>query len=170
MPMYARKLSVAEVGRRIDTYWRPYHDALAAVIDARHREFGSVWHIDCHSMPAVGDVLADDPGRKRADLVLGDRDGTTCAPEFTHFVRDVFTARGYVVAVNDPYKGVEIVRRHGRPAEGRHSLQVEINRRLYMDENSLATNARYELLARDLSAFAGELAGWISTRTSAPRA
>jgi len=169
VPLYARKLRVAEVARRIETCWQPYHDALAAAIDARHREFGAVWHIDCHSMPAVGDALADDPGRLRADFVLGDRDGTTCDPSFTQFVRDAFTAQGYRVAVNDPYKGVEIVRVHGRPAEGRHSLQIEINRRLYMDEVSLAPNAGYAKLERNLRAFAADLAGWIGARVH-PRA
>jgi N-formylglutamate deformylase len=169
VPMYARKLRVAEVARRIETCWQPYHDALASAIDARHREFGAVWHIDCHSMPAVGDALADDPGRLRADFVLGDRDGTTCDPSFTQFVRDAFTAQGYRVAVNEPYKGVEIVRVHGRPAEGRHSLQIEINRRLYMDEVSLAPNAGYATLERNLHAFAADLAGWIGARVH-PRA
>jgi N-formylglutamate amidohydrolase len=164
VPMYARKLSVAEVARRIDTCWQAYHDALDAAIDALHRDFGAVWHIDCHSMPAVGDALADDPGRARADLVLGDRDGSTCAAEFTSFVHDWFTARGYRVAINDPYKGVEIVRRHGRPHDARHSLQIEINRRLYMDEISLAPNANFAVLQRDLAAFAADLATWIGER------
>ncbi len=52
--------------------------------------------------------------------------------------RDFFRGAGYSVAINDPYKGVEIVRKHGRPAAGRHSLQIELNRRLYMDEATLA--------------------------------
>ncbi len=90
-------------------------------------------------MPAVGDANADDPGRARADFVLGDRDGTTCAPAFTRIVASVLEDIGYSVAINDPYKGVEIVRRHGRPAENRHSLQVEVNRRLYMDEETLGS-------------------------------
>ena len=114
--MYARKLTVAEVQRRIDRCYLPYHAALAAELDALHRAFGAVWHINCHSMPAVGDANADDPGRARADFVLGDRDGTTCAPEFTALVAATLRGIGYTVAINDPYKGVEIVRRHGRPA------------------------------------------------------
>ena len=117
-------------------------------------------------MPAVGDAMSDDPGRARADFVLGDRDGTTCAAEFTALRRTtLFTARGYRVAVNDPYKGVEIVRRHGRPHAARHSLQVEINRRLYMDERTLARNAGYAALERDLGALAADVAGWIGART-----
>src|SRR5439155_19101242 len=86
------------------------------------------------------------PGRERADFVLGDRDGTTCEPEFTAFVAATLLAMGYEVAINDPYKGVELVRKHGRPAERRHSLQLEINRRLYMDEVSLARNAGFGAL------------------------
>lgn len=162
LPMYSRQLSVVEVAHRIDAYWQPYHDALAATIDAHHARFGASWHIDCHSMPSVGDALADDPGRARADIVLGDRDGSTCDPAFTHFVRDAFVSRGYAVAVNDPYKGVEIVRRHGRPRERRHSLQIEINRRLYMDESTLAPNDGYAALVRDLDGFAVSLAAWIA--------
>ena len=149
-PMYGRKLTAAEVERRIDRWYRPFHGALAAELDALHRRFGAVWHIDCHSMPAVGDAYSDDAGRARRDFVLGDRDGTTCAPEFTALVGRTLAGLGYSVAVNDPYKGVEIVRRYGRPAEGRHSLQIELNRRLYMDEATLVPTASYAKLETDL--------------------
>jgi len=101
-------------------------------------------------MPAVGDVMSEDPGRARADFVLGDRDGSTCAPEFTAFVARTLTGLGYDVAINDPYKGVELVRMHGRPAEQRHSLQVEINRRLYMDESTLARHSGFATLQSNL--------------------
>jgi len=152
--MYDRKLTAAEVRRRIDRWYHPYHAALATELDALHRAFGAVWHLNCHSMPAVGDANADDPGRVRADFVLGDRDGTTCAPAFTSLVAETVRGMGYTVAVNDPYKGVEIVRRHGRPAERRHSLQIEIKRTLYMDEDSLEPNAGYARLERDLARLA----------------
>ena len=168
-PMYARGLSVAEVERRIDRCWRPYHDALARALDERHAEFGAVWHVNCHSMPAVGDAWSDDPGRERADVVLGDRDGTTCDAAFTRFVGELFAARGYSVAVNDPYKGVEIVRKHGRPAERRHSLQIELKRTLYMDEATLAPNAGYAKLERDLAAVARELAAYAAAGPLDPR-
>jgi N-formylglutamate deformylase len=156
-PMYARGLTVAEVERRIERCWRPYHEALARALDERHAAFGAVWHVNCHSMPAVGDAYADDPGRERADVVLGDRDGTTCEAAFTRLAEALFAARGYSVAINDPYKGVEIVRRHGRPAERRHSLQIELKRTLYMDEATLAPTPGYATLERDLGAIAGEL-------------
>ena len=66
--------------------------------------------------------------------MLGDRDGTTASPDFLHLVRDSLRELGYSVKVNDPYKGVELVRAYSDPGRGRHSLQIEINRALYMDE------------------------------------
>ena len=164
VPMYARLLSVADVERRIALYYEPYHAAVAAVLDERHRRFGAVWHLNCHSMPAVGDVMSDDPGRERAEFVLGDRDGTTCEPEFTAFVAATLSAMGYEVAINDPYKGVELVRKHGRPAERRHSLQIEINRRLYMDEVSLARTAGFGALQADLARLIEALADYVRAR------
>jgi len=116
-------------------------------------------------MPAVGDALADDPGRTRADFVLGDRDGTTCDPAFTRLVADTARSFGYSVAINDPYKGVEIVRKHGRPAENRHSLQIELKRTLYMDERTLEINAGYARLQRDLTRLAEILAAFVRGRT-----
>ncbi len=167
-PMYRRPLPVAEVRRRIDACYLPYHAALDAVLDARQRAFGAVWHVNCHSMPAKGDALAEDPGRARADFVLGDRDGTTCEPAFTALVAATLEGMGYLVAVNDPYKGVEIVRRHGRPRAGRHSLQIEINRRLYMDEATLLPHDGYPRLEADLmrllAAIVGHIAGRLAVR------
>jgi len=160
-PMYARQLTAAEVQRRIDAWYRPYHAALAAELDALHRRFGVVWHINCHSMPAVGDANADDAGRPRKDFVLGDRDATTCSAEFTSLVGETLAAMGYSVAINDPYKGVEIVRRYGRPGERRHSLQIELNRRLYMDETTLEPNANYPALEADLGKLVAAVALYV---------
>ena len=82
--------------------------------------------------------------------MLGDRDGTTCEPGFTAFVRETLAGMGYDVRVNDPYKGVELVRAYSDPARRRHSLQVEINKRLYMDEATLARSTGFAALQRDL--------------------
>jgi N-formylglutamate amidohydrolase len=163
-PMYARPLSLAEVERRIALFYEPYHAALAEALDECHRRSGAVWHLNCHSMPAVGDALSDDPGRARADFVLGDRDATTCEPEFTSFIAATLSGMGYEVAINDPYKGVEIVRRHGRPAQRRHSLQVEVNRRLYMDEATLERTAGFAALQADLTRLIEALAAYVQAR------
>ena len=164
VPMYDRKLSAAEISNRITRCYEPYHAAVAAALDRRHAEFGAVWHINCHSMPAIGDSMSDDPGRLRADFVLGDRDGSTCEPEFTAFAKETLSDLGYRVAVNDPYKGVELVRMHGRPQERRHSLQIEINRMLYMDEAILEKHAGFATLQQMLVRFLESLQSFIRAR------
>jgi N-formylglutamate deformylase len=145
--IYSRKLTVAEVERRIVQYHAMYWDALTAAIDGAHGNHGRVVHIDCHSMPEVASVVSWVPtGTKFPDIVLGDRDGTTCAPELTALLSEAFRYEGLSVAINDPYKGVELVKRFGRPAENRHSIQVEINRKLYMTEPTRARNANFVTL------------------------
>src|SRR3546814_4045994 len=86
-------------------------------------------------MKSVGTAITPDgPGAERPDMVIGDLDGQSCDPAFTAFVAERLRALGYSVAVNDPYKGAEIIRMHGRPAEGRHSLQIEMKRALSRSE------------------------------------
>ena len=150
-PIYSRKLTVQELRQRIARCHVPYHQALRGLLDAAHASHGVVYHLNCHSMNAVSGTMGEGgAGRPRADMVLGDRDGTTCAPEFTAFVHEVLTGQGYQVAVNDPFKWVELVRAHCDPAAGRHSLQLEVNKRLYMDENTLQKHAGFGKLQADL--------------------
>jgi N-formylglutamate deformylase len=150
--IYTRKLTVAEVQARITRCYAPYHKAVRDAINAAHKHYGGVWHINCHSMPATSSIISEEgPGVSRADFVLGDRDGTTCAPEFTAFVALTLRDMGYDVRVNDPYKGVELVRAYSEPAEQKHSLQIEVNRKLYMDENSRERTAGFDKLQGDLS-------------------
>ncbi len=137
--IYDRKLSVTEVRGRIENYWRPYHDLLRRTLDETHAAFGAAWHINCHSMPskwATGFEKAGEPNDN--DYVLGNRDGTTASAEFTELVRETLAGFGFNVAVNDGQKGVELVRAYSDPAQNRHSLQIEINRRLYWDERNFA--------------------------------
>jgi N-formylglutamate amidohydrolase len=143
-PIYARKLSVGEVERRIANCHAPYWAALTAAVESAHARHGRVVHINCHSMPEVaGPISWVKPGTRFADVVLGDRDGSTCSPDFTALLLDAFRAEGLSVAVNDPYKGVELVKRFGRPAEDRHSIQIEVNRKLYMNEATRERNGNY---------------------------
>ncbi len=151
-PIYDRLLPVDEVRCRIDRVHRPYHAALQQRIQATHARFGASWHIDCHSMNAVSGAQGEGgAGVRRADFVLGDRDGTSCEPAFTEFVRGVLAAMGYEVRVNDPFKGVELIRAYSNPAERRMSLQVEINKRLYMDEATREKNAGFAPLQKNLA-------------------
>ena len=164
-PIYARKLTVAEVRRRIDDCYRPYHAALAARIEQATRRFGGVWHLNLHSMPndAYERLQIESP-HPLADFVLGDRDGKTCEPAFVALVESELRARGYTVARNDPYKGVQLIERIGQPARNRHSLQVEIRRPLYMHEATRDRNEGFVRLQRDLSALLQVLAGYVASR------
>src|ERR1700682_606081 len=110
--------------------------------------------------------MSEDPGRSRADFVLGDRDGSTCAPEFTAFVAGTLRGLGYDVAINDPYQGVELGGMRGRPAEKRHSLQIEINRRLYMDESTLARHSGFDTLRSNLQRLLEALRQFVTDRTA----
>ena len=151
-PIYAQKLSPQLVRARIQRFHTPYHQSLKDLLDRTHRKFGRVYHINCHSMRAVAGKQSDDgQGAVRADFVLGDRDGTTCEPRFTEFVSQVLVGMGYSVKVNDPYKGVELVRAYSAPKAGRHSLQIEINKRLYMEEGSLRKGAGFSRLQKNLA-------------------
>lgn len=164
MPMYDRRLTVAEVQQRIDSYYRPYHAALSDVLDALHRRFGGVWHIDCHSMKSVGNEMAADRGSVRPDFCVSDFRGATAEPAFTRFAAERLTAMGYDARINDPYLGVQIVRTYGRPAERRHSIQIEVNRALYMDEATLRPTAGYATLKRDLTRLLESVRDWIAGR------
>lgn len=164
-PVYARKLTVEEVWRRIDSCYLPYHAELQRLTDRAYARWGRVYHVNCHSMPAIGDrETSADGASARPDFAIGDRDGTTCEKAFTDFVVSFLKARGYDARANDPYKGVELVRRHGRPAENRHSLQIEVNRKLYMDETTREPNAEFARTKLALDALLEALAGWIAGR------
>lgn len=153
VPMYDRFLSVEEVRARIACYYRPYDDALAAAIDDAHRRFGASWHINCHSMKSVGNAMNIDDGKARPDLVISDRAGTTADPSFTRWVASSWGDLGYRVTINDPYTGGDIVRRHGAPTRNRHSIQIEINRSLYMDQESFEPHEGIAKLEADIRTF-----------------
>lgn len=155
VPVYDRVLSAKEVLRRIEKYYEPYHQVLEKLINEAHYNYGQVWHVNCHSMPS-GSAKPKRPigiagrGAKEADIVLGDRDGTSCDYEFTFALRDFLQKLGYVVTVNDPFKGVELVDRYSNPARGFHSIQIEINKSLYMNEDTGKKNKNYAALKADM--------------------
>jgi N-formylglutamate amidohydrolase len=145
--IYRGRLPVAEAAARIDQLYKPYHRVLRNLLRRTEEGFGHVVLIDCHSMPSAG--LGRD-GAARADIVLGDRYGTSCAPVLSNLVETVLRDLGYRVVRNKPYAGGFITEHYGVPAQGRHALQVEIARSLYMDEASLAPTAGFATLSRDL--------------------
>lgn len=166
-PIYDRKLGVAEVMTRIERFHQPYQDALWELMANTHTRFGVVYHLNCHSMGPTSSVdIEGVAGQARADFVLGDRDGTTCEPAFTQFVAKVLREQGFKVAINDPFKGAELVQAFSDPSAGRHSLQIEINKRLYMDCNRLEKHDGFAALQRQLMsllAALGERFGYAQT-------
>jgi len=157
-PLYDRHLGIAEVQARIEHCWTPYHAAVAAAIDAAHARHGYSIHLNCHSMPAIaGSHATEFPGMAHADFVVGDRDGSTADPRLSLQVCAQLRSMGYSVDYNHPYKGVELVRRYGDPARQRHSIQLEINRRLYMDEATLELAGGFGVLRTNLRALVERL-------------
>ena len=145
--IYREPLSVGAALERINRLYTPYHETLMALIVEAQTEFGLAVLIDCHSMPSS--PIADQGGG-RPDFVLGDRFGTSCSGELTRMVATQLKALGYVVALNKPYAGGYITEHYGRPHKGRHALQIEVNRALYMDETSFEKSARFDRLRGDL--------------------
>jgi N-formylglutamate amidohydrolase len=160
--IYDRLLSVEELAQRINLYAAPYQAQLAALIDDLHRDHGYCYHINCHSMNAVsGKMGQGGAGIARADVVLGDRDGTTCEAGFTDFVAAHFRELGLDVKINDPFKGVELVRAFSDPSRGRHSLQIELNKRLYLQADGRSPSANFPKLQQALNALTIKLADYI---------
>ncbi len=160
--IYARRLTVEEGIGRIDRLYKPYHAALHGLIERAHRQFGRSLVVDCHSMPshhalAQGSSTQRDD-RAKADMVIGDRYGTSCDPVIAAVIDDRLSASGYSVERNKPYAGGFITEHYGRPGEQRHALQIEVNRALYMDERTLRPNAHFATVARDLASALESLA------------
>jgi N-formylglutamate deformylase len=135
LPALARPLTLDEWRARTAIH-AAYHGAIAEALARAKQRFGYAILVDGHSMPSRGKSGHKDPGRVRADVVPGDRDGTSCSPALSRHVGDHFTSRGYSVAFNDPYKGGFITQHHGRPADGVHAIQIELRRDLYMNEST----------------------------------
>ena len=129
-------MSEADFQRRLDRFYHPYHQALQGAIDAVVAAFGYCILVDGHSMPSMGRKQHGDTGKRRADIVPGDIDGAACASAVTRTAERHFLSHGYTVSTNQPYQGGWITRNYGRPSQGVHSLQIECNRDLYMDETT----------------------------------
>jgi len=164
--IYAAPLDTSEALARIDHVYKPYHAALRGLLAETIVEFGYGILVDCHSMPSAHAVsrVGGLPfsGRRteplRADFVLGDRYGSACSPVLTHLVANILRDLGYRVAVNKPYAGGFITEHYGRPVNGLHALQIEVNRALYMDEARLEKSTGFQALAQDIETFISRLA------------
>ena len=144
LKLYDRKLSVAEVEHRIETYWRPYQDDLANTIDRLHDSHGVVYHFNCHANRTRATPNSPEgEGTLRPEMEIGTLDGTTCSPEYTNIVREALKSYGYQVEVDGFNKGEHLIRAYADPAGGRHSMMLEIRKDMYMDETTLEPNDRF---------------------------
>lgn len=144
------KLSLREAEERIESAWRPYHARLAGLIEESRTTFGTAVLFDCHSMPH--DALNATPltfGR-RPNVILGDRFGASCDRWLTDEVAGIFGDAGFLVTRNTPFAGGYITQAYGRPQRGVHALQIEIDRRLYMDETQVERLPGFEDIAARL--------------------
>ncbi len=152
--IYNGKLPVAEAFERIHHLYKPYHAQLREMLLSTRARFGYAVLIDCHSMPAT--VKAGE-SNIRPDFVIGDRFGTSASALLSRQAITLLQASGYAVAHNKPYSGGFITEHYGRPSQGIHVLQLEINRGLYLDEKTYRKKARFPALANDIGRFLGEL-------------
>lgn len=153
--IYARPLAVEEALARIERVYKPYHAALGRLLSETRARFGIAVLIDCHSMPSTVRGIV---GRTRPDVVIGDRYGVSCAPGLADLVSDIFTTHGYSVCRNKPYAGGYITEHYGKPAHGFHALQIEINRALYLDEQTLRRSDGFDRVRDDLAVIVDTLA------------
>jgi N-formylglutamate amidohydrolase len=153
--IYRERLAVDDGLARIEALYKPYHRALRRLINKAHQAFGTVILVDCHSMPSVG-VSRDEP--RRPDMVIGDRYGTSCAAMLPDMVEETMTELGYSVGRNKPYAGGFITEHYGNPASGLHTIQLELNRAIYMDERRRERSARFSQVTADFATLAEALA------------
>lgn len=149
-PFQERKLGVAEIEERLDRFYRPYHAELKRIADELYERFGRLTQISCHCMSAVGAPTHPDAGKTRADFCVSDLKGETASKEAMELVVETLKGLGYSVSVNAPYIGNELIRRIGSPGRGIDSIQVEINKKLFMDTKTFLATAGLGKVKADL--------------------
>lgn len=141
--IYHGKLSMDEVRRRLDVYWRPYHTTLQRLMAENHARFGEAILIDCHSMPREAVAQLSYTAAGKPDIVIGDRFGASASGDLVEQIESIFAEAGFNVARNTPFAGAYMVRRYGRPSKAQHAVQIEIDRSIYMDEKSVEPNKNF---------------------------
>lgn len=152
--IYRELPSLASALERIERLYKPFHAALQGLIARTQARFGFALLVDCHSMPSAS---MSPSGTSKPDFVIGDRFGASCDPRATRVLREAIVQLGYQALVNRPYAGGFITEHYGRPAQGVHALQLEINRALYLDETALRPTAKFARLKRDLTTLSQRL-------------
>ena len=161
-PIYDRKLTIEEVQHRIQTCWQPYRQALAQALEMASQQHGKRWHLNLHSMPSNAyERLGLPKSKVLADVVLGNLHGAACGADFTAFVARAFEQRGYTVSINDPYVGMDLLKIHGDPQRQHHSLQIELNRALYLNEQTREPLPQFGKVQADITSLLADIASHI---------
>lgn len=148
----------AELDRRLDAYYRPYHRTLAELLERKRAKFGHALLLAAHSMPSVGRAGHGDPHAARADVVPGTRGRTSAAASCIDAVDAHARKAKLTVAHDDPYQGGYTTTHYGRPDLHVHVVQVELARRLYMDEGNLVKSSNFEKMKAWCTELAAALA------------
>ena len=136
----------------MNRYYHPFHQKIQREFEKRKAwGRGAVYHLDLHSMPSVGRTLHKDTGQKRAQVVIGNREGRSAENRFSELVLSSYQKADFKVALNQPYRGGRITELYGRPEKRQHTLQVEINRSLYMDEETGQKSPAFFSVQKQLS-------------------
>lgn len=141
--IYRGKIPMAEAEARLTAHWHPYHRALRQLMSDTVAQFGFAILMDMHSMPSEA-ALPLRAHQGQPDIVLGDRHGASARGDVTAQIEAAFAAQGLRVARNSPFAGAYIAQTYGRPSLGRHVVQVEISRGLYMDEGGITPLPQFD--------------------------
>lgn len=133
--LYAGPLAEAEARQRVADYYRPYHGAIDVELNSACDIFGKAILLDFHSMPAIA--------AGGVDIVLGDRHGKACDAAVMAAVETAFRDQGFLVRRNRPYAGGYTTACYGKPDQNRHAVQIEINRGLYLDEETVTRSGTF---------------------------
>ncbi|MDU8927583.1 N-formylglutamate amidohydrolase [Alisedimentitalea sp. MJ-SS2] len=156
--IYSGKLPLSEAKRRIAQYWRPYHAMLERQVNEAHALFGEAILVDCHSMPHEAMDIVAKGVKKRPEVVIGDRFGAAASSEVVEKIEASFAAAGLTVVRNAPFAGAYVVQTYGRPSKGRHAVQVEVDRSLYMNEALVRPNGNFNSFRRLMRQVTAEIA------------
>lgn len=149
-PIYRGKLQLKDAESRLQSYWHPYHQTLQSLLDEARQDFGEAILIDCHSMPREAIESVRMNNGKRPEIVLGDRFGASARSEIVDGIEAAFAKAGFVVSRNTPFAGAYVTQHYGRPLRGQHTVQIEIDRSLYMDERRIQPGLRFNAFRKAL--------------------
>ncbi|WP_424941609.1 N-formylglutamate amidohydrolase [Aliiroseovarius sp. S253] len=156
--IYRGKMTLGAAQKRLSTHWHPYHNMLRKLMDESLMQHGQAILLDCHSMPHEALATSRRSGGDTPEIVLGDRFGASAGTEIVDAVESVFQGAGFRTARNMPFAGAFMAQHYGRPQAGRHVVQIEIDRSLYMDEASITPNYRFTEIQQRLRAVIAQIA------------